>query len=169
LGEFQGNIYKGNILKTIVMVNQKESEGYELVPENKFKEIEKEVSKIMKSPFISDPSVKEMGGLLKAVNASLISLLEVLQIISEETSFENAEKNLIKRQIKPIVKEIDEVKKQNEIITEGMMNIIGRLNDMQTQLITIQRECIPFPQSEPNPNLPPISGGITPPDSNVGG
>lgn len=144
------------------------NEDYELVPEGEFQDIKKNISDISKSPFVSDPHVKEMGDLLKAVNNSLVSLLDVLRIISDQATFDETEKTIVKSELMPVVKEVKEIKEQNDIIVNTMKNITDRMDDIQFQLNAINKELNPVPASEPNPNLPPLKEGMSPPNQDGG-
>lgn len=148
------------------MAKTKEGETdyqYELVPMKHFKELEAEVQDIHKSPFVSGPNVEKTGAVLTSLNESVISLLEILQKVSDETAFESMENKIIKKETAPLVKSIEEVKTQNIEIIHNMRNIMDRLNDIQFQVNTLQNSTLPQPTNIANPNLPPLQGGPTPP------
>ncbi len=147
------------------MVNEKGSEDFELVPEIKFHELEKKVEYISKSPFIGTKDIHLMGDKLDGVQESIISLLEVLQLLSNHASFQDTEKNLIQNELAPLQRAVYEIKQQNETLATSIVNIIDRLNDINTKLDLISKKQIPLASKVQNPTLPPLNGGPIPPNT----
>ncbi|MGM5483454.1 MAG: hypothetical protein ACQER9_00890 [Nanobdellota archaeon] len=140
-------------------------DGYELVPESRFEKLVKKVDDILSNPLIDSSNAKKIAINLETVNGSLEKLLEVMKEISNKTSFEEKEENIISDQIKPLVKSVKNIHKQNDTIANGMVNIIDRLNDMQSQIDELKKNSFPIPSDEINPSLPPLSGGTKSPIS----
>lgn len=136
---------------------------YELVPEKNFHKLEHTIKEINESPFVSDPSVREMGTLLRGVNKSLLSFLDVLKVISDSASFDEKEKNLVHEELKPLVDEIAIIKNQNETINSNLQNLMSRIDDLHFKMQTLQQLSLPYASENPAPNLPPIQGGPQPP------
>lgn len=153
------------------MVKKKREEDYELVPESKFHELEAKVESISKSPFVSTTGVEKMGVQLEGTQDSILSLLEVLKQIANATNFDDAEKDIIKKQIKPLTKEIKEVKAQNETLATSMVEILNKLEILESKVIsptihTVSHTALPPVQAVAavsQEQLPPIEGGPVPP------
>ncbi|MFW5871913.1 MAG: hypothetical protein ACOCUT_02300 [bacterium] len=143
-----------------------EKVDYELVPEKKFQILAKKVDQMIKNPLLETQSAAKMETLLEEVNDSIISLLDVMKVLSDDVSFDEKEKHLIKHEVKPLTKSIDEVKDQNETIANAMVNIIDRINDLQKQITRIEKFVNPPASPIQNNNLPPLSGGPQPPNGN---
>ena len=143
----------------MVSTKKKKREDYELVPLKRFEDLSEKVLEISKNPFLEKSSAKRVESLLEAVNDSIVSLLDVMKVLSEDMAFDEKEKHLIKQELRPVVKSIDEIKEQNETIANAMVNIIDRISDLQKQVSTIEKNITPrFPERR-NPTLPPLESG----------
>lgn len=139
------------------------SSDYELVPEKRFLKLEKSLKTLKNNPILKVKRSDVFAKQIELLHDSIISLLEVLKSIKDDTSVDSEGDDLFRREIKPLVQAVHEVKHQNETIANGMINIIDRLNDFQKELETIKEYVLPPANPEPNPQLPPLSGGPTPP------
>jgi len=137
----------------------KESDEYELVPELKFKKLATKVEEISKSPFVSAPGVDKMSMKIDTLNLSILSLLEVLKEIADNNNFEETEQKLITTELKPLIKEINKIKKQNDDLSILFNNIVDRLNDLSSKVDSISYGVLPNPVEVSNPSLPPLQGG----------
>jgi hypothetical protein len=141
---------------------------YELVPEKRFLRLEKSLKTLSKNPILKVKHSDIFARQVELLHDSIISLLEVLKSIKDDTSIDSESDELFKKEIKPLVQSVHEIKHQNETIASGMINIIDRLNDFQRDIETLKEYVLPPPSFEPNPQLPPLSGGPTPPSDPPG-
>lgn len=145
---------------------RKKKEEYELVPEEKFLEVAKKVDEFSKNPLLETKAAARMENLIEDVNDSIISLLDVMKVLSDDVAFDEKEKHLIKHEVKPLVLIVNEIKEQNETIANAMVNLIDRMNDMQKQITHIENFIKPPASHMVNSRLPPISGGPQSPVEN---
>lgn len=135
-------------------------EEFELVPESKFHELEAKVNYISKSPFVSTPGVEKMSAQLEGTQDSILSLLEILKQIADANKFDESEKHLIKKEVHPLAKEVKDLKEQFTIMTETMASLAQKVDNLQSDFSSHYLHA----SQNPNPNLPPLQGGPTPPD-----
>ena len=139
---------------------------YELVPEKRFLKLENSLKRLSKNPVLKVKNSDKFAQNIELLHDSIISLLEVLKSIKDDAEFADEDTAQFKKDIKPLVTAVHDIKDQNETIANGMINIIDRLNDFQKQMDTLKEYVLPIPQNDPNPQLPPLSGGPFPPSEN---
>ncbi|MFT4312385.1 MAG: hypothetical protein ACMXYF_04090 [Candidatus Woesearchaeota archaeon] len=145
------------------------SDDYEFIKSKNVKQLQQELEEIKANPFVSSSQAKNLAQSVTTLETSIQQMLDLFKQAHEEMTLEEREEKILKAQLEPVHKKIDDLFEQNKTIARGIVTVVESVEHLSAELAHARKkiDSISSRPSAPSPSpLPnPLSSSPSQPNS----